>query len=140
MAEKEMIKKARQKSRFAAMEAMRENRGFPVPPRRAMSQAKKASKKLAYPLPPYTGANPVQLYRWAHFEWRKLVRGRQVVLPFVMLNALLTWEREKELQDRYWEQLEHAKTKELAARAYGAYGPQPKKRKLLGIIPLPGGK
>ena len=70
MPEKDKLKKARQKSRFAAMEALRENKGFPIPPRKAMSQAKKASKKLAYPLPPYAGAGPVQLFRWAQFEWR----------------------------------------------------------------------
>lgn len=140
MAEKDKITEARRKSRFAAMEAMRENRGFPIAPRKAMAQAKKASKKLAYPLPPYAGANLAQLYRWAQFEWRKLGRWQRVALPVVVLNALLTWEREKELQDRYWDQLERAHTKELAARAYGAYGRQPGKRKLLGILPLPGRK
>jgi hypothetical protein len=140
MAEKDKLKQARQKSRFAAMEALRENKGFPIPPRKAMAQAKKSSKKLAYPLPPYAGANLVQLYRWAQFEWRKLGKRQGVVLPFVVLNALLTWEREKALQDHYWDELERAETKEVAARTYGAYGPQPRKRKLFGIIPLPGGK
>lgn len=140
MAGKDKVKQARQKSKFAAMEALRENRGFPVPPRKAMSQAKKASKKLAYPLPPYPGTNSVQLYKWAQFEWRRLGKWQNVVLPFVVLNALLTYDREKALQDRYWDQLERSETKEAAAQAYGAYGPRPKKRKLLGIIPLPGGK
>ena len=140
MAEKDKVKKARQKSKFAAMEALRDNKGFPIAPRKAMSQAKKASKKLAYPLPPYAGANPVQLYRWGRFEWRKLGRWQGVVLPFVVLNALLTWEREREIQDRYWDAVERAQAKETAAQAYGAYGPRPKKRKLLGFIPLPGGK
>ncbi len=140
MAQKEKIEQARQQSKSAAREALRENRGFPIPPRKAMSQAKKASKKLAYPLPPYAGANLAQLYRWTQFEWRKLGKWQRFVLPVVLLNALLTWEREKELQERYWGQLEHAQTKELAARAYGAYGPRLRKRKLLGVIPLPGGK
>ncbi|HEX8221541.1 MAG TPA: hypothetical protein VF914_20300 [Chloroflexia bacterium] len=140
MAEKDKVKKARQKSKFAAMEALRDNKGFPIPPRKAMSRAKKASKKLAYPLPPYAGANPVQLYRWGQFEWKKLGHWQRVVLPVVVLNALLTWERERELQDRYWDQLDRAQAKEAAAHAYGAYGPRPKKRKLFGIIPLPGGK
>ncbi|HVG00602.1 MAG TPA: hypothetical protein VND68_12250 [Chloroflexia bacterium] len=140
MAEKDTIKQARQKSKFAAMEALRDNKGFPIPPRKAMSRAKKVSKKLAYPLPPYAGANLVQLYRWGQFEWRKLGRWQQVVLPVVVLNALLTWEREKELQDRYWDQVDRAQAKEAAAQAYGAYGPRPRKRKLFGIIPLPGGK
>lgn len=140
MAEKDKIKKARQKSKFAAMEALRDNEGFPIPPRKAMSRAKKASKKLAYPLPPYAGANPVQLYRWGQFEWRKLGRWQRVVLPVVVLNALLTWERERELQDRYWDLVDRAEAKEAAAQAYGAYGPRPRKRKLLGIIPLPGRK
>ena len=140
MAEKDKIKKARQKSKFAAMEALRDNKGFPVPPRKAMSRAKKASKKLAYPLPPYAGANPVQLYRWGQFEWKKLGRWQRLVLPVVVLNALLTWERERELQDRYWDQLDRAQAKEAAAQAYGVYGPRPKKRKLFGIIPIPGGK
>lgn len=140
MAEKDKIKKARQKSKFAAMEALRDNKGFPIPPRKAMSRAKKASKKLAYPLPPYAGANPVQLYRWGQFEWRKLGRWQRVVLPVVVLNALLTWERERELQDHYWDLVDRAQAKEVAAQAYGAYGPRPRKRKLLGIIPLPGRK
>jgi hypothetical protein len=140
MARKDKIKQARQKSKFAAMEALRENRGFPVPPRKAMSRAKKASKKLTYPLPPYAGANPVQLYKWARFEWRRLGKWQGVVLPFVVLNALLTWDRERELQDRYWDHLERSETKETAAQAYGAYGPRPKKRKLFGVIPLPGQK
>jgi hypothetical protein len=140
MAKKDKLKKDRQKSRFAAMEALRENKGFPLPPRKAMSQAKKASKKLAYPLPPYPGTNPVQLFRWAQFEWRKLGKWQNVVLPFVVLNALLTWEREKEHQDRYWDQLERGQTKEIAAQAYGAYGQRPKRRKLFGVIALPGKK
>ncbi|MDQ3931025.1 MAG: hypothetical protein M3328_18005 [Chloroflexota bacterium] len=140
MAAKDKLKKERQKSRFAAMEALRENKGFPVPPRKAMSQAKKASKKLAYPLPPYPGANLVQLYRWTQFEWRKLRKWQSFVLPVVVLNVLLTWDKERALQEQYWDQLERAETKEMAAQTYGAYGPLPKKRKLLGIIPLPGRK
>jgi hypothetical protein len=140
MAAKDQVKKARQKSKFAAMEALRENKGFPLPPRKAMSQAKKASKKLTYPLPPYAGANPVQLYKWAQFEWRRVGKWQGLVLPIVVLNALLTWDRERELQNRYWDQLELSETKEIAARAYGAYGERPKKRKLFGVIPLPGKK
>ncbi|MDQ5824632.1 MAG: hypothetical protein M3441_10550 [Chloroflexota bacterium] len=140
MAGKDKLKQTRQKSKFAAMEALRENRGFPVPPRKAMSQAKKASKKLAYPLPPYAGTSLVQLYKWAQFEWRRLGKWQSFVLPVVVLNALLTYDREKALQDRYWDQLERSETKEVAAQAYGAYGPRAKKRKLFGVIPLPGRK
>ena len=140
MAKKDPVKKERQRSRFAAMEALRENKGFPIPPRKAMSQAKKASKKLAYPLPPYAGSNPVQIARWSQFEWRRLRKWHNVALPFVVLSALLTWEKERELQDRYMDDLERLQTKEAAARAYGAYGRQPKRRKLFGIIPLPGRK
>lgn len=140
MAQKDKVKKERQKSRFAAMEALRENKGFPIPPRKAMSQAKKASKKLPYPLPPYAGANPVQVVRWSQFEWRRLRKWQNVALPFVIISALLTWEKERDLQERYLDDLERAQTKEAAARAYGAYGQQPKRRKLFGVIPLPGRK
>ncbi len=141
MAKNDKLKKERQKSRFAAMEALRPTGGFPVPPRKAMSRANKQSKKLAYPLPPYAGVSPLRLARWVRFEWWQLGRWQRVAAPFVLLSALLTWEREREIQDARWAEIDRAESKEMAARSYGAYGPsKPKRRKLLGIIPLPGRK
>lgn len=145
MAGKDKLKKARQKSRFAAMEALRQQRGFPIPPRKAVSRAKKASKKLAYPLPPYVGANPLQLYRWAQFEWKKLGRWQRVATPVVALVALLTWEKEKIVQEQRWDEIEQQQAKRTAAELYGAHGPsiyeqRTKPRKLLGLIPLPARK
>jgi|GEM_PF-3673543 len=141
MAKKDKVKELRQKSRFAAMEGLRPRGGFPVPPRKAIGQAKKASKKLPYPVPPYPGANLMQLYRWAEYEWWKLGRWQRVALPVIVLVALTTWEKEKELQEARWLEVDRFEAKRQAAQAYGAYGPgKPKKRKLLGIIPLPGKK
>ena len=141
MAGKDKLKKDRQKSRFAAMEALRATKGFPVAPRKAMSQAKKTSKKLPYPVSPYPGAGLLSVYRWASFEWRKLGRMQMVAAPLIAIVALLEWEKEREIQDARWDEIERAQLKELAAATYGAYGARPKgKRKLLGIIPLPGGK
>lgn len=133
------LDKLRQRSRFAAMEANRPVGGFPVPPRKAMSRAKKASKKLPYPVPPYPGANPLQLYRWAQFEWWKLGRWQRLALPVIVIVGLRTWEKEKELQEERWHQIDKIEAKQAAAEAYGAFGPTGRKRKkLLGIIPLPG--
>lgn len=137
MAKKDNIKELRRKSRFAAMEGLRPTGGFPIAPRKATSQAKKASKKLSYPLPPYPGVNPLQLYRWAQFEWWQFGRWQRVVAPVAILVGLLTWEKERELQEQRWEELEKVETKRVAAQTYGAYGRTSKRRKLLGIIPLP---
>ena len=139
MAKKEnKIEQMRQKSRFAAMEAKKPVGGLPLPPRKAMSNAKKASKKLSYPLPPYPGANPVQLYKWARYEWWKLGKWQGLALPLVVLTALRTWEKETELKEARWQQIDKIEAKQAAAEAYGAFGRfRPKKRKLFGIIPLP---
>lgn len=141
MAGKDKLKKERRKSRFAAMEAMRRTQGFPMPPRKAMSRAKKSSKNLAYPLPPYAGAGPLQMFRWAQFEWKKLGRWQRVAAPVVVLSALLTWEKEVAMQEQRWDEIEHAQTKRAAAELYGAHGPsvytqRTKRRKLFGLIPV----
>lgn len=138
MAKKDKVWELRQKSRFAAMEGLRPTGGFPFAPRKAMRQAKKASRGLPYPLPPYPRANLLQLFQWARFEWWKLGRWQQLAAPVVVIAALLTWEKEKALQESHRQELERAQAKQKAARLYGAFGPPPsKKRKLLGIIPLP---
>src|SRR5206468_1523718 len=98
MAKQDQITALRQKSRVAAEESLKEREGFPIPPRKAMAQAKKASKGLPYPLPPYAVANPLQLYRWAADEWRSLGRWQGLAAPVVALAALLTWEKERALQ------------------------------------------
>ncbi|HYP39612.1 MAG TPA: hypothetical protein VEX13_04560 [Chloroflexia bacterium] len=140
MAKKDKVKELQQKSRFAAMEGLRPTGGFPIPPRKATKEANKASKKLSYPVPPYPGASVLQLYRWAEFEWWRLGRWQRVVAPVMILVALLTWEKERALQDAHWDETEKAQTKQKAAEIYGAVGRKPSRRKLLGIIPLPGKK
>ena len=131
------LEKLRQKSRFAAMEVKKPVGGLPVPPRKAMANAKKASKKLPYPIAPYIGANPIQLYRWARYEWWKLGKWQQLALPVIVLTALRTWEKERELQEARWQQIDKIETKQAAAEAYGAFGRARPKKKLLGFIPLP---
>ena len=139
MAKKDKVTELRQKSRFAAMEALRPADAFPVPPRKAMARARKASKKLSYPLAPYPGANMLQLYRWAEKEWWRLGRWQNVAAPVIALVALLTWEKEMELREARQAEVARAQAKDEAARIYGAYGlPARRKRKLLGLIPLPG--
>ncbi len=138
MAKKDKVKELKRESRFAAMEALRPTGGFPVPPREAISQAKKVSKKLPYPIAPYPQANPLQLFRWAQHEWWQLGRWRGLALPVVAIVALLTWEKEQALKEERWHEIEMAQTRRRAAELYGAFGPRPHKKKLLGIIPLPG--
>lgn len=140
MAKKDKVKELQQKSRFAAMEGLRPTGGFPIPPRKATKEAKKASKKLAYPVPPYPGASLLQLYRWGEYEWWRLGRWQKVVAPVMILVALLTWEKERALQEARWDDIEKAQTKQQAAETYGAFGRKPSRRNLLGIIPLPGKK
>src|SRR5215210_8711737 len=133
MARKDKLKELQQKSRFAAMEGLRPRGGFPVPPRKAMAEAKKASKKLSYPVPPYPGANMLQLYRWTRYEWWKLGKWQRVALPVIVLVALTTWEKEKELQEARWKEIDRLETKRTAAHLYGAFGPRkPTRRKLFG--------
>ena len=138
MAKDDKVKELKQKSRFAAMEGLRPTGGLPTPPRKAVKQAKKASKGLSYPVPPYPGANPVQVYRWAQQEWGNLGRCQSLALPIIVIAGLLTWEREKALQEARWGEIERIETKQLAAETYGAFGRPERKRKLLGFIPLPG--
>ena len=140
MAKKDNVRELRQKSRFAAMEGLRPKGALPKPPRKAMKDARKTSKRLSYPVPPYPGANPVQVYRWAQEEWWRLGRWQKVALPAIILTALLTWERENELRQARWDEVERADTKQLAAETYGAFGRPAPRRKLLGIIPLPSRK
>ena len=140
MAKKDKAQELRQKSRFAAMEGLRPVGGFPIAPRKAMAQAKKSSKRLPYPIPPYPGVNPLQLFRWAQYEWWKLGRWQSVAAPVAALVALLTWEKEKHLKEARGFEVERVEAKERAAELYGAYGRPARKRKLLGIIPLPGRK
>jgi hypothetical protein len=137
MANKDKVTELRQRSRFAAMEGLRPRGGFPVRPRKAMSQAKKSSKRLAYPLAPYPGASLLQLYRWARYEWWQLGKWQRLALPVIVLFSLLTWEHESQLREAREVQVYKTATKRFAARMYGAYGPEPRRRKLLGIIPLP---
>jgi hypothetical protein len=138
MAKKDEAEKLRERSRKAAEEGLKPREGLPVPPRKAMAQARKASRKLPYPLPPYPGANMLSLSRWAAAEWRDLGRWQGLAAPVVALVALLTWEKERAVQDAYLAELDKADTKRYAARLYGAYGTRPRRRKLLGFIPLPG--
>ncbi len=140
MTKKNKKEQLKEKSRFAAMEGLRPTGILPVPPRKAMSEAKKASKKLRYPLPPYPSANPLKAFRWAQHEWWRLGRWQSVAAPVMVVVALLTWEKERALKEARWDEIEHAETKQMAANVYGAYGRPTKKRKLLGIIPLPGRK
>lgn len=140
MADKDKVKTLREKSKFAAMEGLRPRSAFPVAPRQAMSSAKKASKKLPYPIAPYPSANPLQLYRWAEAEWKSLGRWQNLAAPVILLVALLTWEKEKALQEGRWFEIDKAEARAYAANVYGAFGRAKRKRKLLGIIPLPGGK
>ena len=53
-----------------------------------------------------------------------------------MIVALLTWEKEKAMQEEYLDSVERRELKEKAVRLY-AYQ-RPPKRKLFGVIPLPG--
>jgi len=131
------IETLRQKSRFAAMEAKKPVGGLPMPPRKAMSNAKKVSKKLPYPVAPYPGVNPIQLYRWARYEWWQLGKWQMLALPIIVLTALRTWEKEMELQEARWQQIDKIETKQAAAEAYGAFGKARPKKKLFGLIPLP---
>ncbi len=141
MAKKEKVEQLRRKSRFAAMEGLRPRGGLPVSPRKAAARAKKASKKLAYPLPPYPGASLPQLYGWARHEYWKLGRWRNLAIPVAILSALLTWEREHEMKEARWAELENEYNRRKAAEIYVSSGrPKPGRRKLLGLIPLPGGK
>jgi hypothetical protein len=139
MAKKKVVE-LKKKSRLDAFKILRENEGFPVPPRKAMSQAKKATKMLGYPVAPYTNTNPIQLFNWAKQEWGKLGRWQSLATPVVLLVGLLTWQKEQAVQEEYMGNSEKAKARRLAAQIYRVAEEPKRKRKLLGIIPLPGGK
>jgi hypothetical protein len=134
------IRKLRQEVRALADKGLRPGHAFPVPPRKAMAEARKASKKLSYPVPPYAGASLLELARWVRSEWAQLGRWRSLALPVIVITALLTWEREKALQEAWWVRMEQAALKRRAAEMYGAFGPRRRGKKLLRIIPLPGRK
>lgn len=138
MAKKEdKVKELRRKSRFAAMEGLRPSRSLPVPPRKAVKQAQKASKKLPYPVPPYPGAGLPQIFRWTQHEWWQLGKWQGLAAPVIALVALLTWEKEKELKEARWNEIEKEETRRRAAEVYGAFGRAKRRRKLLGFIPIP---
>ena len=137
MVKEDKATELRQKSKFAAMEALRPKPGFPVPPRKAVSNAKKASKGLVYPVPPYPNTNLLALYRWANVEWKNVGHWQSLAAPIVIIVSLLTWEKEKALQEARWTQIEKEEVRRRAAEIYGAFGTQPRKRKLFGLIPLP---
>jgi hypothetical protein len=129
----------RQKSRFAAMEGLRPHNGLPIPPRKAMSQAKRASKKLAYPVPPYAGTFLPVLLVDAVAEWDKLGKWKQFAAPVVALVALRTWGQEVRKREQFQVMVERRAAKTTVAELYGnRYLARPERRKLFGVIPLPG--
>jgi hypothetical protein len=134
MAKKDKVGELRAKSKFAAMEGLRPKNAFPLPPRKAMSQAKKASKGLAYPLPPYPNAGLPSLYRWASAEWRSLGRWQSLALPVIAIVALRTWEQERMLQDEYDAQLLKEETRRAAIDLYVAREQPQQRKKFFGII------
>ncbi len=137
MAKKNEIEKLKRKSRIAALDGLRSQSGFPIAPRKAMSAAKKKSKGLAYPLAPYAGSNILLLYQWARGEWQNLGKWQRLALPVVALVALTTWEKESQLKEARWEQLEREEARQIAAKSYGAFGPTaPKKRGLIRFLPF----
>jgi hypothetical protein len=138
MADKKKVTELRRKSRFNALKILREHSGLPMPPRKAMSQAKKASKEMGYPVAPYPNASSLQLYRWAKTEWDKLGRWQTLAAPAAIVSALLTWEKERALQEEHQGQSDKAEARRLAARALYRIEQPKRKRKLLGFIPLPG--
>ena len=140
MAKDDKVKEQKQKARFAAMEGLKPSSSFPIPPRKAMGLAKKSSKGLSYPLAPYPHANLLKMYRWGEFEWRKLGRWQMLALPFIIIVALRTWEKEIAIQEEGQAKVERNAAKQEAADIYGAFGKRTKKRKLFGLIPLPGRK
>ncbi len=129
MAEKDEIKKLRRKSRVVARKGLQSKPGFPVPPRKAMSLARKKSKGLPYPLPPYPVGNPLQLIRWAGGEWNALGRFKRLALPVIAFVALTTWEREREMQEVRWDEIERQQTVELANDLYIKASTKPRERK-----------
>ncbi len=140
MARKNKVIELRRKSRLDALKLLQKPEGLPLPPRKAMAQAKKAGKKLGYPVPPYPNSNPIQLYqlfKWAREEWNKLGRWQSLAAPVAALVALTTWEKELTIQKEYYIQLAEEKARQVAASDNPVEAPK-QRRKLFGIVPLPG--
>lgn len=137
MANKKVVELKR-KSRLDALNILKAEQGLPLPPRKAMSQAKKATKATGYLVSPYPKANPIQLYNWAKEEWNKLGKWQSLAAPIALISALLTLEKEVSLREDYNSRSDKAEARRLAARLMVAPPAKPKKRKLLGFIPLPG--
>ena len=135
MAKEKDLKKLREEPRKAGRKGLEAAEGFPIAPTKAMSRARKNSKRLDYPLPPYA-ANIFSMSRWVAAEWRGLGRWQSLAAPFIVIVALLTWEKEKAMQDDYLDELERRQLRNEAIHLYADR--HAKKRKLLGIIPLPG--
>jgi hypothetical protein len=129
MAKKAEIKTLRRKSRIAALDGLQSQPGFPVPPRKAMSLARKKSKGLSYPLPPFPGGNPLLLFQWARGEWQALGRYKRLALPFIAFVALTTWEKEREMQETRWDEIERNETVQFANDLYIRASTGPMKRK-----------
>jgi hypothetical protein len=136
MAKSNEVSKLKEESRKTARKALREAEAPLEPPRKAISTAKKLSKGQPYQVAPYAGVGLRTLYSWTRVQWEDLGRHQRLALPVIIFVALRTWEKERRLQENRWFELEKADAKRFAANIYGAYG-APKKRKLLGIIPLP---
>jgi hypothetical protein len=118
MAKKDKITELRQKSRIVALEGLQRQPGFPVPPRKAMSLARKKSKKLAYPLSPYPGANLLLLFQWARGEWQSLGKWQRLALPIIVLVGVTTWEKENGLREATMKRIEHEETLRFAQELY----------------------
>jgi hypothetical protein len=132
MAKKKVVE-LQKKSRLDALKIMRGSEGFPVPPRKAMAQARKATKKLGYPVAPYTNTNPLQLFNWAKLEWAKLGKWQTLATPVILLVGLLTWNKEQAIQEEYNANTDKARARRLAAQAYRFTAP-PKRKSLIGRI------
>jgi hypothetical protein len=128
MADKAKVQTLRRKSRIAALEVLRSRRGFSVPPRKAMSLAKKKSKGLPYPLPPFAGLSLPLLFREAQGEWKALGRHRRLALPIIALVALTTWEKERETREARWDEVERQDTIDFANAIYAQASAGPKQR------------
>lgn len=139
MAKEDKKEELKQKSRFAAMEGLRPHGGLSVSPRTAMKQAKRASKKLAYPVPPYAGSFLPVLLMDAKSEWDKLGRWQRVAAPAVVLMSLITWGQEAKKREKFQVVVERRAARTTVAELYGQrFLARPARRKLFGVIPLPG--
>jgi hypothetical protein len=136
MADRLKLSALRGRARRTAGKSLARSTGFPVPPRKAMSLARKASKKLQYPLAPYARANSLQLAQWAAAEWGKLGRWKSLALPVVLYTAYRTWQDEIAQREEYLANRTRRDVQRDYAKLYGSFGEPPRRRRLLGIIPL----